>query len=570
MIDSFPKWWMPCGVCVLVSAIGDACAQVPPNAGSLLQQIDRDRPSTVRPAMPAATPMPPPLPAPKDPQLTVTVAAFKFAGNTLLTDDKLQSAVASFLNRPLSFSDLQAAAAAVGVIYRQAGWVVRVYLPEQSIEQGVITIQVVEAVFGKINLQGKDLENLRISPQRLVSMVARAQPAGEFIHGDAIDRVLLLLDDLPGVVANGSLGEGQSDRETDLLLSLAHEPWVNGDVGVDNTGSRSTGPTRRTANLTANSPFRFGDVLSTSLLDTAGSQYARLAATLPLGYDGWRAGVSVSSMRYRTITPEFAALDIHGSSATSGLDLTYPLLRSRLKNLNFLVNVDRKRFHNESAGAVTTDYNVSTLSLGLNASLIDNFAGGGANSGSLTWVRGKLDLSGSPNAAADALTTQTAGNFSKLRYSLTRQQVLTEQWGLFVSWSGQVANKNLDSAEKFYLGGSSGVRAYPSSEGGGAEGQMLNVEARWRLTEKLTLTGLYDWGRVKVNKKNDIAGAEALNQFSLKGAGLSLAWQTPLGLSLKATWARRIGDNPNPTATGNDQDGTLKKNRYWVTLSLPF
>jgi hypothetical protein len=42
------------------------------------------------------------------------------------------------------------------------------------------------------------------------------------------------------------------------------------------------------------------------------------------------------------------------------------------------------------------------------------------------------------------------------------------------------------------------------------------------------------------------------------------------GPGLKATWAHRLGDNPNPTATGNDQDGSLLKNRFWLVATLAF
>ena len=41
------------------------------------------------------------------------------------------------------------------------------------------------------------------------------------------------------------------------------------------------------------------------------------------------------------------------------------------------------------------------------------------------------------------------------------------------------------------------------------------------------------------------------------------------GPDFRATWARRIGDNPNPAATGNDQDGSLVSNRFWLTASRP-
>jgi hemolysin activation/secretion protein len=257
---------------------------------------------------------------------------------------------------------------------------------------------------------------------------------------------------------------------------------------------------------------------------------------------------------------------------TGGVAVTvsYPIVRARLQNLFLALNYDRKTFDNESAGAVTSRYKVDAFTIGLNGNLFDNLGGGGANSASLSYVGGNVDLGGSPNRAADALTTQTAGHYGKLRWSLSRQQVVTGDLSLFGQLSGQTAGKNLDSSEKFYLGGAFSVRAYPSNEGGGAEGRMLNLELRWKLPEGFTLTGFYDYGRVTVNRNNGFAGAANLNDYSLKGDGLSLAWATPVGVNLKAVWARRIGDNPNPTATGNDQDGTLVKNRFWLTAALPF
>jgi hemolysin activation/secretion protein len=157
-----------------------------------------------------------------------------------------------------------------------------------------------------------------------------------------------------------------------------------------------------------------------------------------------------------------------------------------------------------------------------------------------------------------------------LRYSFGRQQTLSEQLTFNAAFSGQFASKNLDSGEKFYLGGSSGIRAYPGSEGGGSEGRMANLELRWRINDQFNLVGFYDWGMVTVNRDNNITGAATLNQFSLRGTGLSFAWQIENGPNLKAVWARRIGNNPNPTTTGNDQDGTLLHDRFWLTASLPF
>jgi hemolysin activation/secretion protein len=181
-----------------------------------------------------------------------------------------------------------------------------------------------------------------------------------------------------------------------------------------------------------------------------------------------------------------------------------------------------------------------------------------------------LNLNGSPNEGADAATTQTAGTFQKLRYAASRQQTLTDAVALYVAFSGQAASKNLDSSEKFYLGGPGAVRAYPVNEGSGSEGTLLTLEARVSLPRGLSLTGFYDRGMVRANKNNDFTGAAVPNRYDLEGAGVSMGWLAPFGVAIKATLARRIGHNPNPTVTGTDQDGSLTMNRLWLQASLPF
>jgi hemolysin activation/secretion protein len=391
------------------------------------------------------------------------------------------------------------------------------------------------------------------------------------LNAAALDRALLVLDDLPGVAVSGNLAPGEREAETDLILKLADEPLFSGEAGLDNTGSRATGEQRLTLNAFLRSPLKIGDQLSANLIHSEGSNYARLAYSLPLGHDGLRLRVNASQLDYDVITPEFAAARINGNSTTWGLDVQYPLIRSRTQNLYLSAAYDDKEFDNNANGTTSTRYGVRNISVGLIGNLFDKFGGGGANLASLTFTAGEVDLDGSPNKAAVATTTQTHGNFTKLRYVLSRQQALTSDLSLYALLSGQFASKNLDSAEKFYLGGANGVRAYPSNEGGGSEGTMLNAELRWRVVPNWVVTGFYDWGHVTVNRNNSFTGAPTLNRFDLDGLGASVAWSGPLGLALKGAYARRLGDNPNrDAATGKDQDGSLDRDRFWLTANLPF
>ena len=523
-------------------------AQTPPDAGALQQQIERERsqqlPRRIAPDKPATPAVLPPLAG-----IVVTVKEFRFVGNTLLSAEQLAPAVAPFLDRPLDYNQLQAAAAAVAETDRAAGWVVRAYLPQQDIKDGIVTLQIVEAVFGGVKLEGRAT---RVAGEQLLRNVSARQAGGAPLNADALDRALLLADDLPGVTVAGSLATGAAEGQTDLILKIADEPLLTGEAGLDNTGSRSTGSERFTASLNANSPFGLGDLLSSNLIHTRGSDYLRLAYTIPVGGDGWRLGVNASGLRYKLIVAPYNPSTDKGTSSTLGLEASYPLIRSRLANLYLNLAYDHKAFDNQFGGATTTRYTVDDSSVTLNGNLFDNWGGGGANSASLSLITGRRtnDIGSSDQ------------HFSKWRYSLSRQQVITDSLSLFALLSGQEAGKAIDSSEKFYLGGAGGVRAYPSSEGGGAGGTLGNLELRWKLPAGFLLTGFYDAGHIR--------NPDGSPSYGLTGAGAAVAWQGDNGLNLKAVWARRLGSNPNPTASGNDQDGSLDKNRVWLTASLPF
>ncbi|MGA2188196.1 MAG: ShlB/FhaC/HecB family hemolysin secretion/activation protein [Steroidobacteraceae bacterium] len=544
---------------------GIACAQVPPDAGSLLQQIEKQQ----RPALPPKSEpqFEPPPPLQSLGGATVSVTAFRFVGNTLLSDAQLAPIVARFLNRPLDFAQLQNAAIAVATAYRKAGWVVRAYLPEQDITGGTVSLQVVEARFGAVHVEGNPQH---VSAGQLRRIAEAAQAPGAPLSADALDRALLLMGDLPGVTATGRLAQGQSQAQTDLVVAAADGPPISGNVIADNAGPRAMGAGRVIADVSLNSPVGIGDRLDAVLLGSQGSNYARLDYSVPVGSDGWRAGVNASHLGYEVITAPFEALDAHGTSTTAGLEASYPILRSRLENLYFSFDADDKRFDNDSGGAIATQYTIESISTGVYGNLFDSFGGGGASNASITVEQGEDDLGGSPNEGADALTTRTAGGFRKLRITASRLQFLTDHVSLYAGLTGQAASKNLDSSEKIYLGGADGVRAYPENEGGGSQGLLLDLESRERLPANFNTAQFLDWGSVQINKDNDFSGAAAPNTVTLKGAGVSVGWLAKFGLGIKATWAHRIGSNPEPTSTGEDQDGSHILNRVWLQASMPF
>ena len=550
-------------------ALSTLSVQAQIDAGSLQQQIDRNQvmrlPRLLAPA---------PAPAPRVQRAAggprVSLSRFVIRGHTLLPEAELQAALAAYLGRPLTFSELEDAAAEVGQRFRDQGWTVRVFLPEQDIVQGVATIEVVEATLGSIRSDGEVVKPSSLPALRQI--IEASQPAGSFINSSRLDRGLLIANDISGVNVAGNLMEGDAQAQTDLLLKTLAKPFMEVNLSHDNTGSYGTGPGRVAAMVNFNNFMHPGGALSTQLAQTDGSKYGRLGLSQPVGQDGWRWSVSASRLDYKVVNLPVEVRGT-GNSDTYAADLTYPLVRARNRNLYFSLAADEKQFKNyDPLGMLSSNYSSRVYSLGLQGNRETDWAGrSGALSGNLTAYLGFLDLRGSPNEDTQAKDANPAGHFTKLRWTLSQEQSLSNSVSLYGSFSGQAASKNLDSSEKFSLGGASGVRAYGSGEASGSQGRMLNLEMRWRWSPALSFAAFYDIGWVRTNISNSYPGAPELNVHGLRGSGLSVNWLVVDAVSIRAAWARRAGVNPKPNdVTGRDQDGNLIKNRIWLTVSTAF
>ena len=537
-----------------------AWAQALPDAGSLRQQIEQERPQPLPPAAPSLRSAEPVEVKPQE-GTRVTVTAFKFTGNTLLSTEQLTQLLAGYLARPLTFDDLQTAANEVAAAYRSNNRLAQVTLPAQDITEGVVTLAVVEAQYGGLRFEYE--MSRRVKPAIIEDLFNKHQTTGQPLDSAALDRALLLADDLPGVSVSGTLTEGAQQGETALVLKTTDDLALQGDVTLDNTGARATGSERLLVNLQLNSPTGNGEAVNLTLLHSRGSDYGRAGLTVPVGSNGLRLGANMSYLSYEVIAgpASNSAVQIKGSSGSFGFDAMYPLVRERAQNVYLSATLENKNFLNSDT-QVRSDYETRSLRLGLSGNRFDNLGGSGANSGAVQVIWGQL-----ANMQAHTQLNTISRNYSKINYVLTRQQSLSSTQSLMFSLSGQHATQALDSSEKLYIGGAQSVRAYPISELGGDRGQALSAEWRWALSPDWALTAFTDVARVV---SLPAAPSDSKTARHLRGYGLSVGWQGPQALSTRLTWARRIGNNPQPTAAGNDGDGSLKLDRFWLSTSLPF
>jgi hemolysin activation/secretion protein len=192
--------------------------------------------------------------------------------------------------------------------------------------------------------------------------------------------------------------------------------------------------------------------------------------------------------------------------------------------------------------------------------------------GGLTLTTGSVDLSGLSSAlAADRAGPKANGLYTKLEGEAVWQKVwdAAQDVDMKINWRGQVSAMNLDSMEKFSLGGMSGLRAFGSGEASGDMGTLAQFEAGYRLYEGVRASFFYDVGAIWRNFDPYEAHAKAPNAYMLQNVGLGLGYtEGPFSASL--LFAQQIGANPGLSAAGRDADNATRESRILTTLSYAF
>ena len=525
--------------CVPLAA--QAADPVAPGAGSILQQVQ---------------PVPPPTAAPSGTGLTIEreggarapssapflVRSIRIAGNTLFDTATLHALVADAEGKSLTLSQLDALAARITSYYHRHGYpLARAVIPAQTIREGAVSLAIIEARYGNVSADNQS----RVRHSLLQATLAPVQ-GGQAIGQSELDHALLLLSDIPGVVVNATLKPGEAVGTSDLLVNIAPGATVSGGIVLDNHGNRFTGRDRVGATLNFINPLHHGDVLTFNALSSGrGMRYGRIAYESLVNGRGSRLGGAWSALHYALGEP-LASLNAHGTARVQSVWAKHPMVRTRDINLYGQVQYDHLRLRDHiDASAVRTDRQLDNLTLSMAGDARDGFLSPSVNAWSLGWTAGRVGFDNASAQLADADGARTQGSFSKWNANLARLQSLSPANGLYLAYSGQWSNTNLDPSQKMTAGGPYTVRAYDTGAVSGDAGHLATIEVRHSLGAAWQghweVVAFVDSSRVKVNKIERVAGT---NSATLSGAGVGLNWAGPDQWTAKGFIARRIGSVP--------------------------
>lgn len=395
-------------------------------------------------------------------------------GNTVFTNEQLQTVFASSLHKTISVADLQTLVQKITTDYREKGYILsRALLPPQEIKDGTVRIEIIEGFISTVSVTGKPA-----GARKLIEEYGQHITQSRPLKLADMQRAMLLMNDLPGITVKAIIIPSKTTPDAADLTLVADYNLLSAAIEQDNYSTRFLGPIESSLALSVNSIFAGGDVTggnATVTSKVSEMQYYNLYHTQPLTSDGLSYTIGTS---YTATQPQFllAPVEIVGLSASFYGNLTYALIRSREQNLFLHALANYQNVTSTILGFPLYQDRVRSLTFGGTYETSDRW--NGSDNMGLDLVQGFPIL----GAAMHAEQSRPEGRaqYTRMMLNISRlQQPFYKRLSLFTALSGQYSFQPLLATEQFSIGGPIYGRGYGPSEIVGDEGLAGKVELRF-------------------------------------------------------------------------------------------
>lgn len=395
------------------------------------------------------------------------VNRYQVQGNSIIPMDEVERLLAPFTGKDSDFSTLQQGVEALEQAYRSRGYhAVKVLLPEQELQGGVVNITVLEVRIGTVAVEGnKHFDNGNI--RRSIPLLQE----GTVPNLDRISRNIRVANENPARKTQMLLQSGEENDTTDVKLKVIDEkPWKVAvsldDSGNDQTGNLRLGFLGQHANL-----FNLDHLLT--LQYTTSPNHLNDVNIYSIGYriPLYSMGDSVdlyggySDVNSGTIQSGVLSLNVSGKGAFGGIRYNQNLIRRGSYEHKLLYGLDYRRFESTIDYAGTpfgTITEAHPVSIGYTGSY--SF---GSGSETDVWLSLSQNIPGGDKGKTSDyqnLRLDAPANFTILRGGGSLRASLPHDWQARVSFNGQYTNDPLIPGEQFGVGGQGSLRGFDERE----------------------------------------------------------------------------------------------------------
>ncbi|WP_442946944.1 ShlB/FhaC/HecB family hemolysin secretion/activation protein [Nostoc sp. CMAA1605] len=531
---------------------------------------DRDLPSDVLPPQSEPEPLLPPVetpdqstPSPEDPNAKFQVDRIEVVGSTVFSPEDFAKITSPFVGREVSFAELLQVKDAITKLYTDQGYVTTgAVIAPQTIEAGVVKIQVIEGSLSEIKVRG----NRRLRTQYIRDRIRLG--AGKPLNVPQLLEKLQLLRLDPRIQnLSAELQMGVTPGTNILQVEIQEADTFSLTTTLDNGRSPSVGSLRRGVEIQELNLLGFGDTLSAAYTNTDGSNTLNFNYNLPVNANNGAVSLSFNQGWNRVIEEPFTVLDIQSNTKSYEIGYRQPLILKPTQELAVGISFSRQESQTE---------------LGL-----DNIGGFPLSPGA--------DAEGRTNISALRFTQEYTQRSNQEVFAARSQFSLGVDWlgtnvnadepdSRFFSWRGQtqwvrqlapdtlflakgdlqLATTSLVPLEQFGLGGQQTVRGYRQDTLLTDNGLLVTAELRlpvYRTTKSETVLQLAPFIDVgtgwNTNSRNP-------SPSTLIGTGLGLLWKQGDHFSARLDWGIPL------TSVEGDKRSLQENGLYFSVRYSPF
>jgi len=495
------------------------------------------------------------------------IKTFEISGDSLFPAEKLREVVKSFTGAKKTAEDVEKARDALEKFYHDAGYpAVLVNIPEQTVKDGVVKLQVIESRIGRVKISG----NRYFTSEKMMRDLGSFNPGG-ILYLPKVQEEIGRINRNQDFRVEPVMTPGAEPGTIDVELKVEDKFPLHGSLELNNRCSQDTEQLRLNGMIHYDNLWQKEHSL-TLQYQTApqnSNEVEAISASyiLPAPWEKDHQWVlyGIWSDSNVAFGEDFQMV---GKGNIYGTRYVIPLPPYKLYAHNFTFGVDYKDFKtslNMSGSGGETNSPVTYMPLSFSYGSVLQDAWGG-----MTQFSAGLNISFrglvSDQGGFEANSYKGRADYLYFTAGVQRNQKLPLGMGLMLKLDGQMADQSLIANEKYSAGGMDSVRGYKESEEVGdnavhsrAELSFPDPVEKFGIAKRLQITPyiFYDFALLT---EIDPASSQA-SSFRLEGAGAGVRGSLTKYLEYEADWA---------VALNGTENTELNANRFYFKLKALF
>lgn len=401
------------------------------------------------------------------------------SGNSVFTKEELETIFKPYLHHKITVAKLQELVQNITDKYQKSGYFLsKALLPPQEIKNGVVKVTIVEGFISRIKVQGLKREALIRFIEKYGAKIEESKP----IKLSDLERYLLLMNDVPGFRVKSVLSPDPLVPLGSELTLVTEYTVAAATLTQDNYQTHFLGPDETSLYTSFNSLFIPGGTLYARVLAADKDrklQFYELRHDQMIGNNGMMLtldGYSTKTHPQFVLTP----LELFGTSDDVNATLSYPLIRSRQRNLTILGVFDYMNNGSDALGEELFKDHIRDVTVGFQ---YNDTLWKGEDSLSVLFDKGVSVLDANPPGFRSRFGA--VPDFLKINGTFTRNQYIGKRFSIYALVTAQYSDSILPAAETFIFGGPYLGRGYDWAQFIGDNGVAGKLELRVNLAPEL-------------------------------------------------------------------------------------